>query len=255
MKNKDPKYIVKSYLSGCSTSEIAKELGEFPNTIRRVLLKNGVKLRDKSDAQKLYLKDHEHPMTGKVRTAEEKEKISNALMNQWDNLPEEEKARRVKRLSKSAKKNWNSLSDDGKADAIDKMNAARIKTARTGSKNENKIAELLSERGYKLYRRTKEYTPGNEFEIDICMPGLKIAIEVDGRSHYDPIYGDKAFDKKQQEDGFKNRFLISNGWTLIRLVDKTTSHSRAACVRAVEGALVIIGNDKLHGKLHYVDLK
>ena len=48
--------IVKSYNAGKSTYEIAKEYNTYANKIRRILIKHGVAIKSKSDAQKNALK-------------------------------------------------------------------------------------------------------------------------------------------------------------------------------------------------------
>jgi hypothetical protein len=49
-----------------SITALAKKHNTYENKIRRILLKNGVKLRDKSEAQKLALSSgrHSHPTKG-----------------------------------------------------------------------------------------------------------------------------------------------------------------------------------------------
>ena len=55
MKDQD---IIKMYSKQkMSTYEIAKQLNTYPNKIRRVLLKNGVHMNDKSTAQNNAMKN------------------------------------------------------------------------------------------------------------------------------------------------------------------------------------------------------
>ena len=65
-------YIIKQYNKNQSTYEIAESLGTYPNKIRRILVKNGINLRDRSSAQSLALDTgrHKHPTKGKLRTEE-----------------------------------------------------------------------------------------------------------------------------------------------------------------------------------------
>lgn len=74
--------IIMEYLKEkISITALAKKYGTYENKIRRILIKNGTKLRDKSVAQKLALKSgrHKHPTKGKHRSDEEKLKIGTAL--------------------------------------------------------------------------------------------------------------------------------------------------------------------------------
>ena len=69
--------IISMYEDGHSTHEIAKNLKTYPNKIRRTLIKNGIRVRNSSEAQKVALEKgtSEHPTKGKTRTEEEKLKI------------------------------------------------------------------------------------------------------------------------------------------------------------------------------------
>ena len=74
-----------------STSQIAKEQGTYPMTIRRALKKHGFSIRDKSQAQKNNLDKNGSPLQGRVRSHKEKMSISMGLQMHWDNMTDEEK--------------------------------------------------------------------------------------------------------------------------------------------------------------------
>ncbi len=252
----DHNYICKEYVDKeRSTFDIAQELNTHPNTVRRILIKNSIQIRNRSQAQKNQLERKGHPMAGKKRSKQEKRKISDGMRNYWDGLSDEEREAESERRSEVAKDLWDSLSKAKRKTMIDNMNKANYKTTKNGSKNENKIAELLIEEGYTVEQRTNDYTPGNQFEIDICLWKKAIAIEVDGKTHYSPIYGDERLKKVQKTDNMKNRILLSAGFTVIRLLDKTSKHSLAACTRAIDNIKKIMENKKKLKKLHKIDLK
>ncbi len=106
-KTIDEGFVIKQYRENKSTYEIAKDLGTYPNKIRRILIKNGEEVRDKSKAQKVALETgrHKHPTKGKIRTDEEKIKISDGMALHWENMDDEEKERR----SSQAKKQWEEM--------------------------------------------------------------------------------------------------------------------------------------------------
>ena len=85
-----------------SIGDIAKQLGTYPNAVRRALIKDGVKLRDKSQAQASALKSGRarHPTAGSERPPETKIRISEGVAKDWAESDEEKLSVR----SKTAKK-------------------------------------------------------------------------------------------------------------------------------------------------------
>lgn len=225
-----------------STTKIAQELNTHPNTVRRALIKLGIPLRDKKTAQKNFLAGNPHPMEGRQRSEEERSKISIGIQGHLNRMSKSEKTSRKKAMSRLAKDKWASLDDEERKKTIHKMHSASRESAGQGSKNENMVAELLSEAGFKLMQRTNQYTPQNQFEIDIAIPSIKVAIEWDGAAHFLPIYGDEHLKKNMEKDERKNQTLINDGWTLIRCRDHSTAHSLAFCRRAVEKIIETIQN-------------
>lgn len=66
-----------------------------------------------------------------------------------------------------------------------------------------------------------------KLEVDILIPDKRIAIEIDGPSHYSPIWGDINFDRTKKADKEKNGILVTNGFCMIRiknLVNTVTQH-------------------------------
>ena len=74
MSKIDESYVIKKYGENFSTYSIAKELETYPKKIERILKKNGIKLRSKSEAQALAIKSGraKHPTEGKERSEEQK---------------------------------------------------------------------------------------------------------------------------------------------------------------------------------------
>lgn len=248
----------KNYLEGeyvekrRSTTDIAKDNGVFPNQIRRALIKNGIPLRDKSEAQKNNIDRNGSPMQGRKRTGEEKKRISSGMQKWWDGLTDDQKNEMKERLSEAAKGKWDLLSEHEKKMAIKKMQAASRIHAKMGSKNENMVANILREAGYTVHQRTKDYAPGRRFEIDICLPKEKIAIEWDGPTHFDPIYGELHLARVRRKDDNKNATLVAAGWTVIRCRDHSTSSSLAFCTRAGEKLLQLLSTCE-RGKVHIME--
>lgn len=255
---KDPQYLYQEFVvKKRSTSDIADEHGVFPNTVRRELIKLGIQPRGKSDAQKINLKKNGHPMEGRERSEEEKEKISLGLHNFW-HADEGGKSKRAvslrKKLSKLAKEQWDSLSKKEQNEMISKMHLASATSSGKGSKSENSVAALLEEQGFNVIQRSREFTPGGQFEIDIALPDHKLAIEWDGATHFMPIYGEDRLAVVQEKDKRKDEMLIDNGWTVIRCRDMSSGYSRAFCTRTVDAILMIMKNGP-HNKVHIIEAK
>lgn len=235
-----------------STSDIAKEWGIYPNTVRRQLKKLGFAIRDKSAAQKINIKKNGAPMEGRKRTQEEKEKISEGLQRFWDELDDEETEAAKSHRAQVAKDKWESLTEEERQDSIRKMHNASRNKMYVGSKNENLVAQIIEENGYIIDQRSNEYTPGRRFEIDIAVPKERVAIEWDGATHFDPIYGEEHLSKVQEKDARKDKVLISAGWTVIRCRDHSTASTLAFCRRSAEQIIEIVKNGE-RGVVHVME--
>lgn len=226
-----------------SPYEIAKQFGTYPNKVRSLLKRYGVQLRDKSEAQKNFLNQGgEHPTKGKPRTKDEKERIGKSVHNKWNRLSKEEKDRRIE-LNKKA---WDELSDADKKDMQKKAHEAIRKTAREGSRLEKGIYTLLLKDGFDTTFHFDGIAYGEQLELDIFLHGDKIVIEIDGISHYEPIWGEDALKKQQDSDNKKNGILISKGVYVIRLINYAKSLSETKIKNAynlIKDAITEIKNE------------
>lgn len=197
-----------------STYEIAEALDTYPNKIRRTLKKHGVDMRTKSSAQQNALKSGRspHPTEGKHRSLEEKVKISGTLENYWSEMQAEEKKRR----SLQAKARWDAMSDKQKEEMSRKRLEAVKKSAKEGSKLEKFVLSRLLKMGHKV-RFHEKIIPSENLEIDLYLPELKTIIEIDGPSHFLPIWGEEKLQKQINADLRKSGVLLSKGYVIIRV--------------------------------------
>lgn len=197
-----------------STYEIAKELDTYPNKIRRILLKNGHELKGRSEAQRVALETgrSKHPTAGKKRTDEERVSISQSLVDYWDKMSDKERGRRVE----LAKSNWGNMSDKQKEEMRAKGIAAIRTAASEGSKLEKFFQKRIEEAGYSVQTH-KMLIAAENLEIDLYIPTLKTIIEVDGPSHFLPIWGDEKLQKQVNADLRKSGVLLSKGYVVIRV--------------------------------------
>ena len=91
----------------------------------------------------------------------------------------------------------------------------------TRSKFQTSIAELVKSL-YPNYIILVDYPIGEKhLSLDIFLPRLNLAIEVDGRQHYKFnkfFHSDiRSFKRQKQNDQYKDNWCISNGIKLIRI--------------------------------------
>ena len=186
--NKEEKKIVDLYLNRqWSTYQIAENLNTYPNKIRRLLKKHGVELRSKGEAQKIALEEGrtEHPTKGKVMKASTKLKISEKQGELWDNMPEEKRQQRVE----TGKDSWNKKTAAEREALIKKAHEAVQEACRIGSKLDHFVLEELSKGGFVVEFHKEHWLQNNRLQIDLFVPELRTAIEVDGHSHFRPVWG------------------------------------------------------------------
>lgn len=207
--------VIQKYEDGQSPYQIAKDFNTYPNRIRRMLEKNGTVMRNRSQAQKKSLESgvSKHPTEGKKRTQEEKIKISESLSNYWENLSDEEREKR----SEVSREVWDRLTDEQKHDMNSKGIEAIRKAATEGSKTEKMLRDAIEEAGYLVDFHNKNLIPSEKLEIDLYIPALKCIIEVDGPSHFEPIWGADHLQKQEAFDLKKNGTLLSRGFVVIRV--------------------------------------
>ena len=209
-------YIIDQYVNQKkSTYEIAQDIGTYPNKIRRTLNTLGVDLRDRSSAQTVAIETgrHEHPTRGKKRTEAEKIAISNGRSHFWDNMEETERERR----SKISKEQWASMSEEDKANLRRLAAEAVRKASKEGSKIEKFICEGLTGAGYDVIFHKKGLIPNENMEVDLFVPGIKTAIEIDGPAHFLPIWGEESLQKHIRADAQKAGMLINRGYVVLRV--------------------------------------
>mgnify|MGYP001378882525 CR=1 FL=1 len=245
--------IVDLYVNECkSTYEIAQIFKTYPNKIRRVLIRNNVEMKNKSDAQKNALKQGKAkiPTLGKKRTMQEKLKISNGLTERWKNISEEEYQEYVTR----GKENWKNKSLEDK----EKMKELAIKQIRIASVEGSKLEKFIREFLISDYDVQYHYKlPSTELEVDLFLPELKTIIEVDGLSHFAPIWGETKLKQQIASDTKKSGIILAKGFTMIRikhLSDHLSLARREFLKNELEKLLVkILNNVADYGKMKKKD--
>lgn len=206
-----------------SPSSIAEEWNTYSNKIRRELKYYGFSLRDRSEAQSLAIKcgRHPHPTRGHNRPPEIKLKISEAVARSWQSMDEEERKYR----SDLSRDQWERMpEEEKKALKIVALNALR-ETTRVGSKLEKFLYLSLKELGYAVDFHAQHILSDTHLQTDLYLPTYNCVIEVDGPSHFFPIWGQETLEKNILSSAKKNNLLLTSGFVVIRIKHLTKSLS------------------------------
>lgn len=224
-KNKD--LITKLYTKdGLSSYQIAEKLNTNSTKILRALNFLGIERRDYSEAQAKALEKgrSQHPTKGKKLSKGHKLAIGKKRAEAWTNMSVEEK----QRISEINKAKWDAMSDEEKYELRELAMAAVRDASRNGSKTERHIRNGLEAAGYTVTFHKTNLVPGSNLEVDLFLPELKLAIEIDGPAHFIPIWGEEKLRKQQSADTVKQGLLLSAGYAILRVrqLDKSISLTR-----------------------------
>lgn len=224
-----------------STYQVAEKLGCNQSHIVRMRAKynkdnpkNAIKTRSKSEAQKEYVnRTGKHQRIGTTHSDESRESISDSMRKIYDS----ERGNEIRdKIAEQRQTEWYNKSQNERTQILQNLKQSSRAKAQSGagSNFENFLAEKLQEHGFKLEQRTQNYTPGKKFHVDIALYMDKIIIEVDGPTHWQPIYGEEELKKVQAKDQGKDNTLTANGWNVLRVQDSSGSLSRARFVRVLD---------------------
>ena len=207
-----------------SIGDIAKELDTYPNKVRRAIKSHGIKLRDKGAAQSVALKKgrSSHPTKDKGHSEESKVKISESVAQSWENLSYEE----LEDRRETAREQWRNMSEEQKIKLRESAVPGIKKASKEGSKLEKYIRDELTKAGYVIEYHKKGIIPNANLEVDIYLPEIGTAIEIDGPSHFLPIWGEEALSKTIKSDNEKNGLLRYHGVMVLRVAQKRKTLSQ-----------------------------
>lgn len=194
---------------------VAEHLSTYTNRVARDAKKFGIATRTKAESQKVALEQErtQHPTKGKTRSVEEKAKIGKTAANRWKNMSEDER----EKMCKMSRDKWAAMTTEQK-EAFQRASIEAIqKSAKEGSKLEKFLHKELIRAGYEVHFHKHRLIRNEQLEIDILVPKMGICIEVDGPSHWSPIWGDEAYERVQRSDKQKTGLIIGAGFTLIRV--------------------------------------
>lgn len=212
-----------------SFQQIAETCETYANKIRRDAVKFKIPIRDKSEAQKNALKTgvHKHPTKGQKREESTKSKIGMGVLNSWENMS----AAELQSRKDKAKQQWENLSEEDRSNIISSANKAVRESSKLGSKLEKFILNNLLKDGYQVDFHKEQTLSNTKLQIDIFIPKLNVAIEVDGPSHFMPVWGEDVLNRNIKYDNKKTGLILGRGSVLIRIKQtRDFSKSRASLI-------------------------
>lgn len=224
-----------------SFSDIAELLNTYSNKIRRDAIKYKIPIRNKSEAQSNAIQTgvHKHPTKGTSRSEDTKTKIGLSVMKSWEELDDQE----LEKRKQTAKELWDNLTDDEKQYRLSLANKAVRDTSKKGSKLEIYLLNRLLSDGIKVDFHKEQMLLTTKLQIDLFLPTMNIAIEVDGPSHFLPVWGDDTLTRNQKYDDKKSGLILGKGLKLIRIKQlKDFSKSRAD--KLYDRLMSILNNNK-----------
>ena len=215
MTKEEHKVIVLYQEEEWSTYQIAEKLGTYPNKIRRILKKNGIHLRTRSNAQKNALSSgrSSHPTAGTTMSEETKMKISDSQGYVWDSLTDEQKEYR----SQIGRRSWDQKTDEEKASLIEEAQNAVRRSGRLGSKMEHFLLKSLTQEKIRVEFHKDHWLQNQKLQVDLYLPEYRTAIEVDGPSHFKPVWGEENLEKNIKSDQQKTGLVLADGLVMIRI--------------------------------------
>ena len=207
--------ILNLYDQGMSLALIAKDKNTYVNKILRILEKHGKKRRTRNEAQKLALEKGIaiHPTLGTKRSTETKKKISEKSSVRWKEKSPQEREEFVS----NAKKRWEEMDDDKKKEILLKANEAIRDSAKNGSKLEKYIFIGLQNAGFNVIVHYEWMSNNDKTHIDIFIPDRGFAIEIDGPSHFNSIWGEEELSRTIMCDNNKRGLILDSGLSFIRV--------------------------------------
>ena len=200
---------------GLSWQAIGELTDTYANKVRRDAKRLGITSRDKSDAQKTAISSgrHPHPTKDKGHSEESKIKISDSVAAAWENMPEEQR----QAIRDDSKERWESKSADEIKSLREAAGAGVRRAAKEGSELEKYLLKGLSQNGFKVHFHKEQFVVREKLQIDLFLPELNVAIEVDGPTHFEDIWGEELLRKNQQRDWEKSGLLLQKGMCVIRI--------------------------------------
>ena len=199
---------------GISIRNLAKEIGIHHNTLRRAMIKAGIPIQKAGESLSNSIKSGK-AKTRKGATITEEHRLILAKANKGRKREVQTKNNYI------LKKNQVARADGARGNR---------KASQVGSKFERLVFDKLVSLGYNVTQQHKI----EEYKIDLFLPDFMIAIEIDGISHSEPIYGVDRLQATKQKDREKDDCMRRRGMHILRVSDKQRNPGKLNCHYVVQ---------------------
>ena len=75
----------------------------------------------------------------------------------------------------------------------------------------------MTKLGYEVIFHKRGLIANDKLEVDLFLPAMNIAIEIDGPAHFLPIWGEESLQRHIRSDAQKAGLLINRGFAVLRV--------------------------------------
>jgi very-short-patch-repair endonuclease len=229
-------YLVEEYVTNNKSAyELATILGTYANFIYRALRHHNIERKDKGSAQRLALQTGrtKHPTLGKKHDIVTKNRIGESMHDYWNGLSKKEFQKRVD----NAREAWYKYTEEERTEWRKKSHEKLREAAIEGSKAEKALVAALLASGFKVQVHKKMVLSGSDMSVDIFLPGDLTVIEINGPSHYYPLFGEQILEQTINRDLKKRELLMGSGFKFIEISNESGYYSKTVldkfCVRFI----------------------
>lgn len=195
----DYDFMMRHITEGLSIRQLAKEADVHHNKLRRAMIKAGIKITSPGESLSKTIKAGLAKTRKGAKLTEEHRLII-------------AKANKGKKREVQTKNNFIMKKQDVARSAGARGN---LKAAKKGSKFERMLLDKLTENGYNVIQ---QYAV-EKYKVDLFLPDFKLAVEIDGIFHREPIHGVDRLQASIEKDRNKDECLKQKGIHLLRVVD------------------------------------
>lgn len=199
-----------------SLGKIAKMAGTYTQFMIREFNRLKLTCLTKSEIMKTnFERGGFHPTKGRERTDAEKKSIGQSISRVREEHPE-----KWDNMNAAVAEYWAGKTQEERS-AIGSHAANHVRDAAVnGSRLEHFLREKLYEAGYVSVQHKTGVLIREGLEFDLYIPELSLVIEVDGPTHFKPIFGDKELSNAARRDLAKTALAIDSGFKMLRVKQK-----------------------------------